>query len=106
MCPLIVELTDGRTIKESLARVSPRRSPIIVDMSQVKSIDSAGLGAMLRLLHHVQAARGTLLVCGLSKPVRVVFELTRLHRAFDIYPEVDDALLAVEGIEEEFVSAM
>ena len=90
----VIELTDRRTIKESLARVAGESGSLIVDMNELKSIDSAGLGAMLKLLHHVQSAQGSLAVCGLSKPVRAVFELTRLHRVFDIYEDRAEALLA------------
>jgi len=85
-----------RRLAECFDPMAGKQGRIIVDMSRVRSIDCSGLGAMLKLLHEVSAAQGSLKLCALSKPVRTVFELTRLHHVFDIYLSVDEALEAFQ----------
>src|SRR5262245_15648929 len=59
-------------------------------------VDSSGLGAFISCLRKLHAAGGDLKLCGMSKPVRAVFELVRMHRVFDILDTPEDAALAFE----------
>ena len=70
---------------------------VLLDMSQLQFVDSSGLGAVLSCLRSLSAAGGDLKLCGLSKPVRAVFEVTRMHRIFDIFETRDEALRAFRG---------
>ena len=65
---------------------------LVIDLDQVQFIDSSGLGALLSGLKNAGLrSRGFILV-GLQPRVRSMFELTRLHRVFDIYPKLEEAL--------------
>jgi len=37
---------------------------------------------------------GDLYICGLQQPVRIIFELTRLDKFFEIFPAEEDAIAA------------
>ena len=65
---------------------------LVIDLSALDFIDSAGLGALLTVLNAVGAAGGRLVLCGLSKRVRSIFELTRLHRVFGIFDSREEAV--------------
>lgn len=65
---------------------------IIVDLSDVRFIDSSGLGALLSGYKNTNLRSGSFLLAGLQPRVQSMFELTRLHRVFDIYPGVQEAL--------------
>jgi anti-sigma B factor antagonist len=67
-----------------------------VDLSHLRFVDSSGLGAMLSCLRQLNATGGDLKLCGMSKAVRAVFELVRMHRIFDIY---DTRELAVSAFQ-------
>ena len=73
---------------------SPSQTKLVFDLSRLRFVDSSGLGAFLSCLRRVNARGGDLKLCGLSKPVRSVFELVRMHRIFDIHPTRDDAVRA------------
>ena len=53
---------------------------------------NAGLSALVRLFKRVRGHGGRLGLAALQPPVRHVFELTRLERSFDVYPDVAEAL--------------
>jgi|SRR5579872_2818254 len=67
---------------------------MVLDMSALQFVDSAGLGAILSCLRKLSAAEGDLKLCGLTKPVRAIFEISRMHRIFDIYPTCEEAVAA------------
>jgi anti-sigma B factor antagonist len=50
---------------------------------------------MLSCLRKISAHNGRLVLFGMSKPVRSLFELVRMHRVFEIVPTRDDALKAL-----------
>ena len=65
---------------------------LIIDLSAVRFIDSSGLGALVSGLKNASAREGNLKLCCLQPQVRSMFELTRLHRVFEIYVNLDEAL--------------
>ena len=67
---------------------------LIVDLSEVALVDSSGLGALVGGLKRVRQNGGDLKLVGLQPTARIVFELTRLDRAFDIADDVKAALVA------------
>ena len=65
---------------------------LIVHMGGVDFIDSSGLGSLVSSLRVVNERKGDMKVVALQKQVRSIFELTRLHRIFGIYEDVDAAM--------------
>ena len=55
-------------------------------------IDSGGLGGLVSILKATNASDAQLVIFGLQKPVRVMFELTRMHKLFEIYNDLDECL--------------
>ena len=64
---------------------------IIVQLEQVRFIDSSGLGALLSGFKHAEAKSGTLSLSNVQNQVLSMFELTRLNRVFEIYMDLDEA---------------
>ncbi len=65
---------------------------MVLDLSHTEYIDSAGLGAVVSTLKRLRGAGGDIRVCGLSKAVRALFELVRMHKLLDVYHDRDEAL--------------
>lgn len=63
----------------------------VIDGSALNFVDSMGLGAIISLMRRVQADRGEVKIASLSPDVRMIFELTRLHRVFDICTNAGEA---------------
>jgi len=68
------------------------KNNIVVDLNDVRFVDSSGLGALVSGFKNASARNGNLKLCGLQPQVRSMFELTRLHRVFEIFPGVDEAV--------------
>jgi anti-sigma B factor antagonist len=65
-----------------------------VDLSNATFIDSAALTGLVSGMKRCRQVGGDLHLCGLGGPVQVIFELTRLNKAFSIYPGVAEAVAA------------
>jgi anti-sigma B factor antagonist len=65
---------------------------IVIDLSKVRFIDSSGLGALVSGFKNASAREGSLKLCSLQPQVRSMFELTRLHRVFEIFNNLDEVL--------------
>ncbi len=59
---------------------------ILIDCSALDFIDSTGLGALLSLLRKIEAKQGRLAFAHLSSEVASIFEITRLHKLFEVFP--------------------
>ncbi|PYJ35480.1 MAG: anti-sigma factor antagonist [Verrucomicrobia bacterium] len=68
----------------------PKR--LVVDLSSVTYIDSAGLAALIQAMQRVEAYGGKFLLAGLQETVRSIFEISRLDQVFQIFPDADAAL--------------
>lgn len=64
---------------------------VILDLSGLQIIDSAGVGSIVLCYSHVRKAGGTLRLAGAKGMVETVLKLTQIHRAIDLYPTIDEA---------------
>jgi anti-sigma B factor antagonist len=64
---------------------------IIVQLAQVRFIDSSGLGALLSGHKNAAVKSGRLAITNMQPQVLSMFELTRLNRVFDIYTDLNEA---------------
>jgi anti-sigma B factor antagonist len=65
---------------------------LLVDLKEVRFIDSSGLGVLVSGYKNASTHQGSIKLCSLQTQVKSMFELTRLHRVFDIFQTVDEAL--------------
>jgi len=64
----------------------------ILDLSDVESLDSTGLSAIIAMRRDLLASGRSLVIAGLTTAVRMLFELTRLHEVFTICDSLDAAM--------------
>ncbi|MGB6848252.1 MAG: STAS domain-containing protein [Thermoanaerobaculia bacterium] len=67
---------------------------MVLDLADVTFVDSAALATMVQGMKQCREQGGDLYLCNISQPVRIIFELTRLDRAFAIYDTVPAAVTA------------
>jgi anti-sigma B factor antagonist len=91
-----LDASNAKDFKRDIAPVLVENSKVVFDMSQLRFVDSSGLGAFLSCLRQLNAAGGDLKLFGLTKPVRALFELVRMHRLFDIYNTKDEAIRTLQ----------
>jgi anti-anti-sigma factor len=59
-------------------------------MSNVDFVDSAGLVALIAGLKAANRHGCRLAICSLRPPIRLIFEITQLDRAFEIFDSLAD----------------
>ncbi len=89
-----LDASAAEEFKRDMQAVVDASRKVVFDMSPLQFVDSAGLGAILSCMRRLNAANGDLKLCGLTKPVRAVFEISRMHRIFDIFPTRVEAIQA------------
>ncbi|TWJ19448.1 STAS domain-containing protein [Geobacter argillaceus] len=65
---------------------------ILIDLKDVRFIDSSGLGALVSGFKNAISHQGNLKLASLQPQVKSMFELTRLHRVFEIFPSLTEAI--------------
>ena len=65
---------------------------VAVDMSNVDFMDSTVIGLFVWGMKNLREVGGDFRLFGLSEPVRKIFEITHLDRAFYILPSESDTL--------------
>ncbi|MCA9918325.1 MAG: STAS domain-containing protein [Anaerolineales bacterium] len=71
---------------------------IVVDLSGVTFLDSTALATLVQGMKHCRQLQGNLHLAGLQPSVKLIIELTRLDKAFGIYPDVTTAVSAFEHV--------
>jgi len=64
--------------------LEPKHHNLDVDLSETTFVDSSGLGALISLHKALRARGGQLRLINPSTTCQQLFELTRLHRTFEI----------------------
>ncbi len=57
---------------------------VVLDFERCFAVDSLGVSLLVRA-NRERPPGARIVVCGLREPVREVFEVTQLHRIFDVY---------------------
>ena len=92
-----LDASNAGEFKRDIAPVLQANARLVLDLSRLRFVDSSGLGAMLSCLRQLSAKNGDLKLCGMSKQVRALFELVRMHRIFDIYGTKEEAVKAFQS---------
>lgn len=66
----------------------------VFDLSAVDFMDSAGLGALIAALKRITERGGDMKLACLQKKPRMVFEITRAYKVFEIFDTVEEAVNA------------
>ncbi|HST72382.1 MULTISPECIES: STAS domain-containing protein [Kocuria] len=64
---------------------------VVVDLGGTEFMDSSGLGALIGCLKLARQAGGDLRIANVSPQVRMVLELTSMHRVLTPYASADEA---------------
>lgn len=88
-----LDATSAKDLKKKVGTLTQeKRLRIILDMSEINFIDSSGLGSLVASLRSVNKLGGDIKIATIQDPVRVIFELTRLHHIFEIFDDKESAI--------------
>lgn len=105
--PVLIAVLRGDVDMASIPTVSAHvldaltkdTAGLVIDLSEVRYIDSAGVHMLFDLARRLEAGRqGMAITIGVSSPIRRLLEITNLDQVVAICPTRDDATsAAVEG---------
>ncbi|MFZ5633216.1 MAG: STAS domain-containing protein [Bacillota bacterium] len=90
-----IDLAGADGLRNSLERELDNNAEvrhIVVNLSDVKYIDSSGLGVLLGRYRRVSRDGGKMFIVGATKHVRKILEMSGLLRIMPEYPTESDAL--------------
>lgn len=71
--------------------ISEDKKIVLVDLSDVKFVNSSGLGILVRGLTTMKTAGGDLRIAGISDKVKGVLSITKLTSVFNLYENIEAA---------------
>jgi anti-anti-sigma factor len=78
-----------RSVFGALVNGGARR--IVVDLGQIRHVNSCGLGSMVSALVMMKKCGGELRLIGVNRDVGQILEITHLNRVFQVYPGLPQA---------------
>jgi anti-sigma B factor antagonist len=72
--------------------VDQEEKRLVIDLARTVFIDSSGCGALVASLRALVKTGGDMKIARPSAQARSLFELTRLHKVFEIFDDVEGAL--------------
>ena len=64
---------------------------VLFDLGKMVHIDSSGLGVLVQILQKVKGGGGKVILAALQPAPKIVFDITKVSRVFEIVPTVADA---------------
>ena len=64
---------------------------VLFDLSNMVHIDSSGLGVLVQVLQKAKSSGGKVVLAALQPAPKIVFDITKVSRVFEIVPTVEDA---------------
>lgn len=88
-----VDLRHAEAFQQSLLSLVERGPKVlVVDLTEVPFMDSSGLASLIKCLLRSGQRGVSLRLCGLNPRVSSVMEISRLDKAFSIFPGRQEAI--------------
>ena len=91
-----IDFANSPEVRQSVLREirEIRTSRVVVNLSQVRYIDSSGVASLIEGLKAARDLGSRFILIGLSTSAREVLQLSRLIKVFEIYDNEEQALAA------------
>ena len=88
-----IDLPAARAIEDAIGELCDAgNARVVVDLSEVVYMASAGLAALLTGVRRARLLKGDVRLAAMNARVREVFEMSGFDQVFTIYPGVADAV--------------
>lgn len=96
----VIGKLDASTSKDLEAKILPliasSQEKLVVDLSQLDYISSAGLRVFLLAAKRMDAAKGKMVICSLKDPVKQVFDIAGFSSFLTLAGSTEEAIKNLE----------
>ena len=71
---------------------------VLFNLEKMDYVDSSGLGALVSILQWMNTNGGAVKLCSVQPRPKIVFDITKVYRIFDIYEKEADAMAAFASL--------
>jgi anti-sigma B factor antagonist len=90
----IISGNESALLEAALQRGLREFTQVVLDVSRVDRVDSAGMGLLVRFLWHTRNRNGDVRLGGPTEFLRQLLAMTRLDSVFRIYPSEEAAIVS------------
>ena len=88
-----ININNSPELRKAFDGIIKRQNKkVLVDFSNVSYIDSSGLATLIEMFQRLKKIGGALRFSNLDQKVKNVFEVTKLHKLFEIFDAREAAL--------------
>ncbi len=92
-----LDASNSLLFREQATPLIKGEKKVLLDLAGVQFVDSSGLGALLSMMRNLAERGGTFCISSISTPIRLLFELVKLHNILDIKESRAVALAAMKA---------
>ncbi|HVE81079.1 MAG TPA: STAS domain-containing protein [Candidatus Dormibacteraeota bacterium] len=93
-----IDLYMAENFKAAIQGEMKDAVPMVIDLSQVKYLDSMTLGALVTAHKQVRHLGGLLHIVSSYEGIARMFEITGLHRVFELFDTLESATASKPGV--------
>ena len=93
-----MDAANSREIKRDIAPNFTPGAKVVLDLSRLCFVDSTGVGTILSCRRRLKEKGGALALCGVKRPVRLLFDLVRLDKMVSIFGTREEAIVYLQGV--------
>lgn len=83
--------SNAPMLREDVLGRMDKGTNVLFDLSRMAHIDSSGLGVLVQILQKAKSGGGKVVLANLQPGPKIVFDITKVSRVFEIVPTVADA---------------
>ena len=87
-----LDMSAANKLKEAFSDYLKEHKNFVFDCSEMEFIDSTGLGAFIVCQQTITKVSGNLSIAKLQAKPRMLFEITRAYKMFDVYDNLESAI--------------
>ena len=92
-----LDAANAGSLKENFMKYLEEVVNFVFDCSLLDFIDSTGLGAIISCTKNASVKNGDIYIANLQDKPRMLFEVTRAYKMFEVFDDVDAAIEEIES---------
>ena len=94
---MYLDQVGAENFKYVLSERMKEGEKIVLDLDKLVNIDNFGLDALLAMAQKALESNSVIKLARVSADMKIVLDITKVYRVFDIFPTIEDAVRSFTG---------